>query len=59
MDRIEIDNTNLSSIDFDHIKLETLLFQTGYLTIEKYNNETDVLKRNDIGKNLKRIKEIK
>ena len=35
LENIEINDAELSSFDLDYIKLETLLFQTGYLTIKK------------------------
>lgn len=33
-ENIEVSSTQLSDFDIDHIRLETLLFQTGYLTIK-------------------------
>ncbi len=35
MEKIEVSETELGSFDIDYIKLETLLFQTGYLTIKR------------------------
>ena len=35
---MEVSSTQLSDFDIDHIRLETLLFQTGYLTIKKVEN---------------------
>jgi hypothetical protein len=44
LDNIEADEQLLSSFDINHIKAETLLFQTGYLTIDSrrinFNEET-------------------
>lgn len=34
-ENMEVTATQLSDFDIDHIRLETLLFQTGYLTIKK------------------------
>lgn len=34
-ENMEVSSTQLSDFDIDHIRLETLLFQTGYLTIKK------------------------
>ncbi|MEZ5534511.1 MAG: ATP-binding protein [Thiolinea sp.] len=34
-ENMEVSSTQLSDFDVDHIRLETLLFQTGYLTITK------------------------
>ncbi|NEW59995.1 hypothetical protein GSY74_01750 [Sulfurovum sp. bin170] len=34
-ENIEMDESNLGNFDIDHIQLETLLFQTGYLTIKE------------------------
>ncbi|CAA6817792.1 MAG: Unknown protein [uncultured Sulfurovum sp.] len=35
LEDIKVNESNLSSFDIDYIKLETLLFQTGYLTIKE------------------------
>ncbi len=35
LENLEISETDLSSFDVDDIKIETLLYQTGYLTIKK------------------------
>jgi len=35
LEDIRVNESNLSSFDIDYIKLETLLFQTGYLTIKE------------------------
>ncbi|CAA6813622.1 MAG: Unknown protein [uncultured Sulfurovum sp.] len=35
LEEIKVNESNLSSFDIDYIKLETLLFQTGYLTIKE------------------------
>jgi len=44
LENISMSETDLSSFDVDDIKLETLLFQTGYLTIKevktRFNQET-------------------
>ncbi|MEZ5477438.1 MAG: AAA family ATPase [Thiolinea sp.] len=34
LENMEVSSTQLSDFDIDHIRLETLLFQTGYLTIK-------------------------
>jgi len=36
---IEVDESILDSFDIENIKLETLLFQSGYLTLESYSQE--------------------
>jgi len=47
LENIIMSETDLSSFDVDDIKLETLLFQTGYLTIKevktRFNQETFIL----------------
>jgi len=35
LEDIKVNESNLSSFDIDYIKIETLLFQTGYLTIKE------------------------
>jgi hypothetical protein len=35
LEDIKVNESSLSSFDIDHIKIETLLFQTGYLTIKE------------------------
>ena len=37
-----VNHTDLNSFDVNNIKLLTLLFQTGYLTIKEYNPETRI-----------------
>jgi len=39
-DQIKATNNELSQFEVDDIDLKTLLFQTGYLTIKSYNNDT-------------------
>ncbi len=39
LEQVEISETMLSSFDIDHIEIETLLFQTGYLTIKKVTQQ--------------------
>ncbi len=39
-DHIKATNSELSQFEVDDIDLKTLLFQTGYLTIKEYNNDT-------------------
>ena len=39
---IELDSSTFSSYEVDRIKIEALLFQTGYLTIVGYNERTDL-----------------
>ncbi|MCK9476384.1 MAG: ATP-binding protein [Candidatus Muirbacterium halophilum] len=38
LENIKVDNSILESFDVDNIKLETLMWQTGYLTIDKTEN---------------------
>ncbi len=39
---LELDSSTFSSYEVDRVKIEALLFQTGYLTITGYNERTDL-----------------
>ena len=40
LDGIEVSESAFDSFDLDHLNLTALLFQTGYLTVKKYNRDT-------------------
>lgn len=43
IDAVEIDKNDLGVMDVELPRLVPLLFQTGYLTIKKYDNETELM----------------